>query len=280
MFLSNLSIMRPVLATVLMLALVTLGIASYRRLPIDLYPKVEVPVISIVAVYPGASPETIEREVSKPIEEAVNPLSGVRHVGSTSREGVSQMFVEFELEVNPDRAVQDARARIAAIRGDLPGGMQEPIVEKIDIAGLPIVSLAVRSTSLSPRDLTTLVDRKVKRRLENVSGVGKIDLVGAVNREINVDANTLGRSAGDVTADIRRVLVRIASARRRAVSSAPAVRRMNCACAWMTVSGLRKSCDSSDTNSSLRRSTCFGLAISRAITTPYPDWPGPASTNT
>src|SRR3972149_8210128 len=101
MFLSNLSIKRPVLATVMMLALVTLGSASYRRLAIDLYPNVEIPVITIVTIYPGASPETVEREVSKRIEEAVNPIAGVRHVGSTSREGVSQGGVEFQLEGEP-----------------------------------------------------------------------------------------------------------------------------------------------------------------------------------
>ena len=93
MFLSNLSIKRPVFATVLMLSLVTLGIASYRRLAIDLYPNVEIPVITIVTVYPGGSPETVEREVSKRIEEAVHPIAGVRHVGSSSRESVSQIVV-------------------------------------------------------------------------------------------------------------------------------------------------------------------------------------------
>ena len=179
MFLSNLSIKRPVLATVMMLALVTLGTASYRRLAIDLYPNVEIPVITIVTIFPGASPETVEREVSKRIEEAVNPIAGVRHVGSTSREGVSQVFVEFQLEINTDRAAQDARTKIAAIRGDLPATIEDPVIEKLDIGGMPIVSLAVRSTSLSPRDLTTLVDTRVKRRLENVLGVGKVDLVGA-----------------------------------------------------------------------------------------------------
>src|SRR5919197_894593 len=187
MFLSNLSIARPVFATVLMLSLVTLGIASYRRLAIDLYPNVEIPVITIVTVYPGASPEAVEREVSKPVEEAVHPIAGVRHVGSTSRESVSQIVVEFQLEVKADQAIQDARTKIAAIRGDLPAGVQDPIIEKLDVAVLPLVSLAVRSSVLSPRDLTTLVDRKIKPRLENVAGVGKIDLVGAVTREIWVE---------------------------------------------------------------------------------------------
>jgi len=187
MFLSNLSIKRPVFATVLMLALLTLGVTSYRRLAIDLFPNIEIPVITIVTLFPGASPETVEREVSKRIEEAVNPIAGVKHVGSTSREGVSQIFVEFQLEVNADRAGQDARTKIAAIRGELPAAIQEPIIEKLDIAGMPIVSLAVRSSQLSPRDLTTLVEKKVQRRLETVLGVGKVDLVGPVKREISIE---------------------------------------------------------------------------------------------
>ncbi len=207
MFLSNLSIKRPVFATVMMLSLVTLGITSYRRLAVDLWPDVEIPVISVVTLFPGASPESVEREISKPIEEALNPIAGVKHIGSTSREGVSQIFVEFELEVNVDEAIQDARTKIAAIRGDLPAGMQDPIVDKINIGGIPIVSLAVRSSTLAPRELTTLVDRKVKRRLENVLGVGKIDLVGPVVREIGVEVQpdrleALGMGVDEVIAGL------------------------------------------------------------------------------
>ncbi|TAK17074.1 MAG: RND transporter [Acidobacteria bacterium] len=187
MLLSNLSIKRPVFATVMMLALVALGITSYRRLAIDLWPDVEVPVISIVTAFPGASPESVEREVSKRIEEAVNPIAGVKHVSSISREGVSQVIVEFTLEARPDQAIQEARTKIAAIRGDLPQAISEPIIEKLDIVGGPIVSLAVRSTAMAPRELTTFVDKKIKTRLENVDGVGKVDLVGTVKREVNVE---------------------------------------------------------------------------------------------
>ncbi|MBI3402276.1 MAG: efflux RND transporter permease subunit [Acidobacteria bacterium] len=204
MLLSNLSIKRPVFATVMMLALVALGITSYRRLAIDLWPDVEVPVISIVTIFPGGSPATVEREVSKRIEEAVNPIAGVKHVNSISRESVSQVIVEFNLDTKIDQAVQEARTKISAIRGDLPPSSQDSIIEKLDIVGGPVVSLAVRSTALSPRDLTTLVDKKVKRRLENVAGVGKIDLVGTVKREVGVEIRpdrleALGMGVDEVT---------------------------------------------------------------------------------
>ena len=209
MFLSNLSITRPVLATVMMLSLLTLGIASYRRLAIDLYPDVEIPVITVVTGYPGASPDAVEREVSKPIEEAINPIAGVRHVVSTSREGVSQVVVEFQLEVKADQAIQDARTKIAAIRGDLPDAIEDPILDKMNVGGFPIVSLAVRSSTLPPRELTTLVERTIKRRLENVAGVGKIDVVGGVNREVSIDVkperlDALGIGVDEVIAGLRR----------------------------------------------------------------------------
>jgi len=208
MLLSDLSIKRPIFASVMMLALVTLGIFSYRRLAIDMYPDVEIPVLSVVTKYPGASPETVEREVTKRIEEAVNPISGVKHVMSTSRESVSTVVVEFNLEVKINEASQEARAKINAIRGDLPQGIEEPIIQKLDFSAIPIVSLAVRSDILSPKDLTTLVEKKVKRRFENISGVGKVDLVGQSKREVNVNINpsrleALGMGVDEVIAGLQ-----------------------------------------------------------------------------
>ncbi len=191
MFLSNLSIKRPIFATVMILALVTLGIFSYRRLAIDMFPDVEIPVVSVVTKFPGSSPETVEREVSKRIEEAVNPISGVKHVMSTSRESVSTVVIMFHLEVRLNDAVQEVRSKVSAVRGNLPQGIEEPIIQKLDFAAFPIVSLAVRSERLSPRDLTTLVEKKIKRRFENISGVGKIDLVGPAKREVNVNIDPL-----------------------------------------------------------------------------------------
>ena len=186
MILSDLSIRRPVFATVMVLVLVTLGIFSYRWLPVEMYPNVEIPVLSIVTKFPGASPESVEREVSKRIEESVNGISGVKHVYSFSREGVSTVVVEFRLEEKINEVTQEARAKVNAIRGILPKGIEEPIIQKLDFNAMPIVSLAVRSENLSPRDLTVLVEKTVKRRFEGIAGVGKVDLVGAAKREVNV----------------------------------------------------------------------------------------------
>jgi HAE1 family hydrophobic/amphiphilic exporter-1 len=191
MLLSNLSIKRPIFATVMMLVLVTLGIFSYRKLAIDMFPDVEIPVVSVVTKFPGSSPETVEREVSKRIEEAVNSIAGVKHVMSTSRESVSNVVLMFNLEVRVNDAAQEVRAKVGAIRGILPQGIEEPIIQKLDFSAFPVASLAVRSEKFSSRDLTTLVEKKVKRRFENISGVGKVDLVGPSKREVNVNIDPL-----------------------------------------------------------------------------------------
>jgi len=192
----------------MMLALVTLGIFSYRQLDIDMLPNVEVPFISVITIYPGASPETVEREVSKRIEEAVNSIAGVKHVMSVSRESVSTVMVEFHLEVKINDASQEARAKVNAIRGDLPQGIEEPIIQKFDFSAMPIVSLAVRSDLLSPKQLTTLVEKRIRRRFENISGVGKINLVGQSKREVNVNINpsrleALGMGVDEVMAGLQ-----------------------------------------------------------------------------
>jgi hydrophobic/amphiphilic exporter-1 (mainly G- bacteria), HAE1 family len=213
MLLSNLSIKRPVFASVMMLSLVTLGFFSYRRLAVDMYPEVEVPVVSIVTQYKGASPETVEREVSKRIEEAVNPISGVKHVISVSRESISTVVVEFHLEVRLNDAAQEVRAKVAAIRGDLPKEIEEPIIQKLDFQAMPIISLSMRSETLSPRTLSTLAEKKVKRRLESISGVGKVDMVGLSAREVEVRIDpaaldSLGMGVDTVIAGLRSENVR------------------------------------------------------------------------
>ncbi|HVN75409.1 MAG TPA: efflux RND transporter permease subunit [Thermoanaerobaculaceae bacterium] len=208
MFLSNLSIKRPVVATVMMLALVTLGLFSMRRLPIDIMPDVEFPVLAIMTELPGASPESVEREVTKKIEESINTISGIKHIDSVSREGLSTVIAEFNLEVRVNDVSQEARAKINAIRRELPETMKEPVIQKFDANSTPIASLAVRSTVLSPRDLTTLADRKIKRRLESVPGVAKAKLVGSSKREVAVDLDparlqALGMGVDEVVAGLQ-----------------------------------------------------------------------------
>src|SRR5512135_1022885 len=191
MFLSNLSIKYPVFATMMMAALAVLGIASYRQLNVDFFPKVEIPVVTVITVYPGAGPETVEREVTKKLEEEINTVEGVNHIQSVSQEGGSSIVVEVHLEVSAAVASEDVRGKIAGIRGELPREIEEPIVQRIDFGLLPIVSIGVNAPGLSAQAATDFADKVVKRRIENVRGVGSVALVGESTREIQVIVDRL-----------------------------------------------------------------------------------------
>ena len=143
--LSGLAIRRPVFTTMIMAGLIVLGIFGYRRLAIDQYPDVDIPVITVQTVYAGASAETIEREVSRRMEEAFNPVEGVDRITSVSLEGVSQVVVEFDLGRDVDVAAQDIRTKIETIRRELPDDIDPPLVQKLDPSAQPILSLALSS---------------------------------------------------------------------------------------------------------------------------------------
>jgi HAE1 family hydrophobic/amphiphilic exporter-1 len=186
MFLSNLSIKYPVFATMMMAALAVVGVASHRQLNVDFFPRVEIPVVTVTTIYPGAGPETVEREVTKKVEEAINTVEGVRHIESVSQEGLSNIVVEFQLEVSAAGAAEDIRGKISALRGDLPLEIEEPIIQRIDFGMMPILSVGVDAPGLTPQAATNFADKVVKRRLENVRGVGSVALVGESTREIQV----------------------------------------------------------------------------------------------
>ncbi len=171
--LSGTSIRRPVFTTMMMVGLVVLGLFGYRRLPIDQFPNVDIPVVTVQTVYPGASSETIEREVTRPLEEAFNPVAGVDRITSISLEGVSQVIVEFDLGVDGDVASQDVRAKIEGIRRNLPEDIESPVVAKFDPAARPILSLALSSNEQSIDQLTILADETIRRRLESAGGSAK-----------------------------------------------------------------------------------------------------------
>src|SRR5215208_544890 len=184
--LSGLAIRRPVFTTMIMVGLVVLGLFSYRRLPIDQFPDVDLPVVTVQTVYAGASAESIEREVSRRMEEAFNPVEGVDRITSISLEGVSQVIIEFELGRNVDVASQDIRTKIETIRRDLPEDIDPPVVQKLDPGAQPIISLALSSETTPIVNLTTLADETVGRQLESVSGVGEVRIAGGLEREIRV----------------------------------------------------------------------------------------------
>ncbi|MGQ0714628.1 MAG: efflux RND transporter permease subunit [Gemmatimonadaceae bacterium] len=186
MFLSDVSIKRPVFATMLMVALVVLGIVSYQRLAIDEYPDVTYPVVVVQTTYPGASPEVMEREVSRPIEEALNTVQGLYEVTSTSFEGSSLVRVQLNLGVNVMEAQQDVQAKVARIRRQLPRDIDDPIIVRFDPNERPIMSIAIQSPDRPLRELTDIAEEIIAPRLEAISGVGGVNRVGGVERQIRV----------------------------------------------------------------------------------------------
>ncbi|MEP0547566.1 MAG: efflux RND transporter permease subunit [Rhodothermales bacterium] len=187
--LSGVAIRRPVFTAMVMIGLVVLGLFSLRNLPIDQFPDIEIPIVSVTTVYPGASPETIEREVSERLEQAFNPVQGVDGITSISLEGVSQIIVEFDLDRDVDDAANDIRAKIETVRRELPLDIEQPLVQTFDPAAQPIVSLAVSSDETPIQDLTALADEEIRRTLEAVPGVGEVQVAGGLAREIRVNVD-------------------------------------------------------------------------------------------
>lgn len=186
MVLSDLSIRRPVFITMIMLGLFVLGMFALRRLAVDEFPNVDLPVVTVTTTWPGAGPESVESDLSKKIEEALNTVPGVKQISSQSLEGVSSVVVLFHLNVKINDAANDVREKLARIRADLPQDSKEPLIERLDPADRPILSLALSSETMPVRDLTELADEDVRKKLENVQGVGKVTLVGGSKREIEV----------------------------------------------------------------------------------------------
>ncbi|MGQ0512616.1 MAG: efflux RND transporter permease subunit [Betaproteobacteria bacterium] len=201
MWFTRVSISNPVFATMMMAALLVLGAFSYSRLPVEQFPDVSFPVVVVQTEYPGASPENVEEEVTRKIEESVNTISGIKTLSSRSYEGLSVVIIEFDLAIEPKLAAQDVREKIALIRSAFRDEIKEPRVSRFNPDDSPIVSVAVQSSSRSLRELTTLADQVIKKRLENVGGVGQATLVGGVKREIKVYLNLEAMEAQKVGAD-------------------------------------------------------------------------------
>ncbi|MBA3070794.1 MAG: efflux RND transporter permease subunit [Nitrospirae bacterium] len=208
MWLADTSIKRPVFATMVIAALVIFGVVSYPDIGVDLFPKVDFPMVNITTTLKGASPEIMDIDVTDKIEEAANTINGVKTIASTSTEGVSSVLVEFVLERDIDLAVQDVREKISAIGSKLPRDIDEPIIQKVDPDATPVMWLAL-SGEKSVRELSTYADEALKEQLQKVNGVGAIRLAGLRLRQVRVwlDADRL--RAYQITAqDVMRALQR------------------------------------------------------------------------
>jgi HAE1 family hydrophobic/amphiphilic exporter-1 len=198
-WLANICVRRPIFATVLMLVILVVGIAGYKQLGVDRFPKVDFPVVVITTRLDGSAPEEVETEITDKVEEAVNTISGIDELRSTSTEGVSQVFVQFVLEKDVDVAAQEVRDHINAIVPNLPQGIDLPIVTKIDPDAAPILYIAVEADK-PVREITELADKVIRRQIESISGVGQVTIVGGRKRQINVRLDPIQLRATGLTA--------------------------------------------------------------------------------
>jgi hydrophobic/amphiphilic exporter-1 (mainly G- bacteria), HAE1 family len=184
-WLAEICVKRPVFATMLILSLVVVGTFSFFRLGVDLFPKVDFPTITVTVRNPGASPQEIETEVTEKIEEAVNTISGIDELRSTSIEGISQVFVQFVLEKDVNIAAQEVENRVQTVIPNLPETAEQPTVQKLDSDAAPVLRIVV-SAPTSLREVTEVAKTKIKERIESVNGVGQVTIVGGRERQINV----------------------------------------------------------------------------------------------
>jgi len=206
MWFTQVSLKNPVFATMVMFAFVVLGAFSYQRLQVDQFPNIDFPVVVVTAEYPGASPEIVESEVTKKIEEGVNSIAGINALTSRSYEGSAVVIIEFQLHIDGRKAAEDVREKVASVRPLLRDEVKEPRVLRFDPASRPVWSLAVLPAEgakepLSPAALTTWADQTLRKRLENVRGVGAVNLVGATRREINLYLDPAALEAFGITPD-------------------------------------------------------------------------------
>ncbi len=185
MLLSDISIKRPVFTVMVTLGLMTLGLLGMRNLSVDLFPDVAFPVVTVESVYPGASPEEVERLVSKPIEEVVSTLNGVDEVRSYSRDSVSTVVIQFKLETDLQTIATDVRDKVSSIRALLPEALKEPIIQRQDPTALPILTYTV-SSQRDPSETRRLTEDVIKPRIESIQGVGAVNVAGGLQRELHV----------------------------------------------------------------------------------------------
>ncbi len=206
-WLAELCVKRPVFATVLSLVVLVVGGVFYRQLGVDQFPKIDFPVVLVTTILPGASPEDMEREISDKIEGAVNTISSIDELRSTSAEGVSQVVIQFLLEKSVDVAVAEVQQKINSVLAELPRGVDPPVVQKLDPDAQPVIFIALRAPGKDVREVTDVADRLVRRRLESVTGVGKATLLGGRKRQVDVRVDpvklrALGLSPLEVAAAI------------------------------------------------------------------------------
>ncbi|HEY8246573.1 MAG TPA: efflux RND transporter permease subunit [Hyphomicrobium sp.] len=225
------SIRRPVPAIVLFSVLTLLGVISFMTLPVTRFPNIDIPLISITVVQSGAAPAELESQVTKEVEDAVANIPGVKHIMSTVTDGNSTTVIEFRLEIDQDRALNDVKDAIDKIRLDLPRDINEPIVQRIDVEGQSILTFAASSPGMTLEQLSWHVDDVIKRQLQGLKGVGRIERYGGVDREIRVLLDPdrllgLGITAAEVNNQVRATNVDLGGGRGEVGGQEQAIRTL------------------------------------------------------
>ncbi|MDR1940776.1 MAG: efflux RND transporter permease subunit, partial [Endomicrobium sp.] len=186
---AKLSIKRPTFVMALLMALLILGAVSFTKLSVRMFPDVEFPYVAVLTTYAGAGVNEIEQLVSKPVEDAMSGVSGLKHLTSINMDNMSVVFAEFELAKDPDIAAQEVRDKVGQIRNILPDDIEEPIIMKADMDSMPLVTLSLKSDALTPKQLYDFADDVVSKDLAQVAGVSQIQIIGGQKREIHVNAD-------------------------------------------------------------------------------------------
>lgn len=208
MNMSTWSIRHPVPPVALFLVLLVVGLYSFSHLPVTAMPNIDLPLVSVGIAQPGAAPSELTTQVIQPVEDAIAAITGVRHITSTATDSAASIVVEFELETNSDRAVNDVKDAVSSVRAELPESISEPIVQRIDVAGMPILTYAVSDPTQPIEGVSKFVDDVIGRELSTVKGVAKTTRIGGAEQQIKVelDPNRLlahGLTAAEVSQQLR-----------------------------------------------------------------------------
>ena len=205
-WLAEICIKRPIFATVLMLLVGVIGLFGYSKLGVDRFPKIDLPIITVTTRLNGAAPEDVETEITDKVEEAVNTISSIDELRSVSAEGVSQVFITFLLEKDVDVAAQEVRDHLNAVIPDLPKNIDLPVVTKLDPDQAPVMYIALKS-SRPITEVTEYADKRVRRQLETIGGVGGVKILGGRKRQVNVWLDPLRlRAAGVTASDVQKAI--------------------------------------------------------------------------
>ncbi len=225
------SIRHPLPATVFSIILLALGWMSFMKLAVTRLPSADIPVISIAVAQFGAAPSELESQVTKIIEDGVSGVEGITHIQSSITDGMSVTTIQFNLDTNTDRALNDVKDAVTRVRANLPQNVAEPLIQRVDVVGTPILTYAAISPGKTPQDLSWFVDDIVKRELQGIRGVGLVERVGGVDREILVSLDqdrlqAVGLTALDVSQRLRGTNVDVAGGRAEIGSNDQAIRTL------------------------------------------------------